>query len=91
MGGGVEQVGDESFGGGFVEAFGRFVQDEQRGVDQQRAGGCQAATFSAGDGAVAEPRGQTGGQAGQPRSEAHPFRWTFTGKFTQTRALPEAA
>jgi transposase len=25
------------------------------------------------------------------RSEAHPFRWTFTGKFTQTRALPKAA
>jgi transposase len=23
--------------------------------------------------------------------EAHPFRWTFTGKFTQTRAMPEAA
>lgn len=23
--------------------------------------------------------------------EAHPFRWTFTGKFTQTRALPNAA
>ena len=25
------------------------------------------------------------------RSEAHPFRWTFTGKFTHTRALPKAA
>lgn len=24
------------------------------------------------------------------RREAHPFRWTFTGKFTHTRALPEA-
>jgi transposase len=24
-------------------------------------------------------------------SEAHPFRWTFTGKFTQNRALPMAA
>jgi transposase len=23
--------------------------------------------------------------------EAHPFRWTFTGKFTQTRVMPEAA
>jgi transposase len=25
------------------------------------------------------------------RAEAHPFRWTFTGKFTQTRAVPKVA
>lgn len=25
------------------------------------------------------------------RVEAHPFRWTFTGKFTQTRTLPKAS
>ena len=25
------------------------------------------------------------------RVEAHPFRWTFTGKFTQTRSLPKAS
>lgn len=55
--GGVGDVVDQGVGGRPVEVRGGFVQDEDGGVRQQRAGQDQALSLAAGDARAAFPDG----------------------------------